>query len=250
MNNELTDKEYWQKYYGDRNVNTRGIVRTCSRYDTYWDMLIHANEQEQPLDLIEIGGYPGRYLAYLATKYKLSPTSLDFNSDRKTIEKTFQLFDIKDFDIIQTDFLKHKPQRQYDIVISNGFIEHFVNFDEVLDLHLPYLKKGGTLLVMIPNMRHYIYWYKLLVDKPNLDIHNVESMKPEVFRSFANRNNLNTLHLGYFGGFPYSPHQELNLVQKLIYKFHRLIFKYALDSQLEKRPNGFFSSTLIGVFKK
>nr|WP_255552074.1 methyltransferase domain-containing protein [Roseivirga sp. E12] len=246
----MTDKKYWESYYGDKNVDRQKVINICSRYDKYWEMLIQENSSNNPKSLIEIGGYPGRYLAYIGAKYDLRPTSLDFNSDRSAIENTFKLFDIADFDVIQADFLKNKTDKQYDIVISNGFIEHFVNYDEVMDRHIDYLKEGGTLLMMIPNMRHYIYWYKLLVDKPNLDIHNTSCMNLKVFEAFAERNNLKIHHLDYLGGFPYSPHQPLNLLQKIIYKAHRLLFKFMLDKHLEKRPNRFFSSSIIGVFQK
>lgn len=43
-------------------------------------MLVAASNQP-PETIIEIGAYPGRFLAYLSSKYSLEATVLDFNSD-------------------------------------------------------------------------------------------------------------------------------------------------------------------------
>ena len=141
MKNELTDRSQWESYYGERSDDVDKIIRICSRYDTYWQQLIDHNQNKEPDSLIEIGGYPGRYITYVASKYQLSPTSLDFNSDKSTIEKSFELFGIDDYDIIQADFLKHVPNNRYDVVFSNGFIEHFQDFPAVMDKHVSYMKE-------------------------------------------------------------------------------------------------------------
>lgn len=107
------------------------------------------NQTKPPKNILEVGGYPGRYLAYLADKYNLTPTNVDYNSDKIKIEQTFQLFNIQKYQIIQADIFSHQPTEQYDIVISNGFIEHFQNYNEVLNIHLQYLKPGGTLFVLM-----------------------------------------------------------------------------------------------------
>ena len=51
--------------------------------------------------------------------------------------------------------------------------KHFENFDEVLDKHSSYLKKGGTMFILVPNMRNYVKYYKKAVDNDNLKIHNL-----------------------------------------------------------------------------
>lgn len=246
---KLTTQSYWENYYSLSNVNKDAVVRVCSVYDRFWQKLISHNRLEHPDTIIEIGGYPGRYLAYLASTYKLTPTSLDFNSDREKINETMAAFRIDKFHVIQTDFLKHQPTEQFDIVISNGFIEHFANFNEVMDKHVAYLKEGGTMLIMIPNKRWLRKWYGMLVDHKNLKAHNLKSMRKKVFTDFADRNGLELLEFTYFGGFAYSPHQSLNTIQKIIYKSFSLVFK-KLNPFIARHPNAFFSSSIVACFKK
>jgi 2-polyprenyl-3-methyl-5-hydroxy-6-metoxy-1,4-benzoquinol methylase len=247
--NVLTSQNYWESYYKNPTTSRDQIISICSAYDQFWDKIYAANKSDSIKKILEVGGYPGRYLAYLASKYSLIPTSLDFNSDREKIDLVMKAFDVTDYNVIQADFLAHQPKEQYDIVISNGFIEHFEDYNQVMDKHVTYLKKGGTMLIMIPNKRWLRKWYGLLVDYKNLKAHNLKCMRKKVFIDFAERNNLELLDFTYFGGFAFTPHQETNSVQRLIYKMTRLIFK-KINPFLEKRPNAFFSSSIIACYRK
>ncbi|MEO8234803.1 MAG: methyltransferase domain-containing protein [Flavobacterium sp.] len=244
----LTTKDYWENYYFKSTTKKCQIQQIVSDYDKYWDILVN-NNAFPPKNILEIGGYPGRYLAYLGDKYNLVPSSLDFNSDTKKIEEVMKTFDVKDFQIIQADIFEHVPTEKYDIVISIGFIEHFENFDTVLDKHVNYLKDGATLLVMVPNKRWFRKWYGYLVDYKNLKAHNLKSMKKSVFLDFGKRNNLELLNLEYFGEFQYSLHHDPNLIQKIIYKLAKKIFK-KINPYIKSHPTKYFSSVLIGVYKK
>lgn len=249
--NKLTTQEYWENYYKTENhPNREQIIDICSTNDIFFDELVKNNDANPPKTVIEIGGYPGRYLAYLGHKYNLTPTSFDYNSDAEKIKQNMEAMGVQDYHIIQDDFFNYTPTEQYDIVISNGFVEHFEHFDEVLDKHLLYLKKGGTLMVNIPNMRNYIKFYKLLVDKKNLDIHNLKSMRLSVFNNFAKRNNLEILKTQYYGGFPFSVHQELNFFQKIIFQLHRIPAKKIFNKYLENNPNKYFSTSIFALYKK
>lgn len=245
---KLTTQDYWERYYKRNNVSKQQIINVCSYYDDYWDRFIDADSEDK--SIIEIGGFPGRYLAYLASKYQLKPTCLDYNSDAKQIEASFKVLEVDDYDILQKDFTAYETPKRYDYVISNGFIEHFENFDAILDQHINYLKDDGKLLIMIPNMRGYIKFYKSLVDPKNLAIHNLKSMSFKVFKTFAERNNLEIIELSYLGDFPHTVHQELNVVQKIIYKIHRLFFKKIANKWVNKYPSKQFSSSLIAIFEK
>ncbi|MCD2259807.1 class I SAM-dependent methyltransferase [Psychroserpens luteolus] len=248
MDDKLTTQAYWEAYYKRNNVSKQQIINVCSQYDTYWDLLF--GDKPEGKDLIEIGGFPGRYLAYLASKYNVKPTCLDYNSDAKQIEASFNVLDVNDYDILQKDFTTYETLKTYDYVISNGFIEHFEDFNSILDNHVSYLNNHGKMLIMIPNMKGYIKLYKQLVDPKNLAIHNLKCMSLDVFKDFAARHNLKIKELTYFGGFPHAVHQELNIVQKVIYKLHRLFFKKIANKWVNKYPSKQFSSTILAIFEK
>jgi SAM-dependent methyltransferase len=245
---KLTTQDYWEKYYSNSKVNKKNIVNVCSYYDEFWDELIDKGNSNNQ-SIIEIGGFPGRYLAYLGSKYGLKPTCLDYNSETREIEDSFKVMGVVDYTIIQEDFFNYDPPVKYDYVISNGFIEHFENYDEVLDLHLKYLKPGGKMLIMIPNKRGYIKLYRKLVDIENLRIHNLKCMKLDVFKAYAKRSHIKIRRLTYFGDFPHSVHQDLNAIQKIIFKIHQKSFKLYLNKFVKKYPSRNFSSTIVAIFE-
>lgn len=248
MSEKLTSKAYWETYYNHNHTDRKHITTVCSYYDKLWEIFIRPNSKSKRF--IEIGGFPGRYLAYLSSKYQLRPTCLDYNSDTTQIEGSFEVMDVNDYDILQKDFTTYKPVERYDYVMSNGFIEHFKDYDHILDLHVDYMNDNGRLMVMIPNMKGYVKLYKYMVDIKNLKVHNLKCMRLKVFKDFAKRHNLSILHLDYYGGFPLGVHQKNNFLQKLIFKGHRLIFKYFANDWLKKHPSKYFSSAIVAIFEK
>ncbi|NMB64844.1 MAG: class I SAM-dependent methyltransferase [Spirochaetes bacterium] len=248
MQEEITDRTYWENYYSQSNSSRDDIIKICSQYDIFFEKLFNSCSKH-PKTIIEIGAYPGRFLAYLSAKYNLEATALDFNSDIKKINDSFSSMEGVLKEIIQADFLQFEPTDKYDVVLSNGFIEHFKNFDEVLDRHTRYLNPGGALMIMIPNKRYLRRWYGWLVDYRNLKAHNLKCMNLKTFRNFAERNNLSIKYLSYYGGFSYRVHQSLNFFQKVIYYIFRAISK-KMNPILEAHPHPLYSGSIVGIFHK
>lgn len=244
----LTTREYWSSYYSHNNADRDEIEHICGEYDDVWNILVNSCKKK-PETIIEIGAYPGRFLSYLASRYQLYPTALDFNPDLAAIEKSMAAMNVKNFRCINKDFLAFRPLKRYDLVVSIGFIEHFVNFDEVLDLHCNYVDENGAMLIMIPHMRYGQYLHRKIFDQENLDIHNLECMKTSVFEKFAERNDLQIRHLSYFGGFLTNVHKPLHGVKDLCNRVERKAFKL-INPVLSKHPSRFYSSTLIGIFTR
>lgn len=245
----ITDKEYWKLYYQNTDIDKNRIIEICSIYNKYFKIFIN-NSSGNYKKIIEIGGYPGRYLAFLAAQYNLIPNSLDFNDDDMKIIDSFNLFGIKKYKIFKEDINTFNSLNKYDLVFSNGFIEHFLDFEIKLDQHASLCNKNGTIMIMIPNKKYLRKYYGYLCDNANLKKHNLKSMNLKVFREFSERNNLKILSLGYFGGFQFEVHQDLNFLQKILFKYTRIIFKYYLNPIIKRYPNKFLSSTIIGIFKK
>ena len=166
-----------------------------------------------------MGAYPGRFIAYVASKYSLNPTALDFNPDSKKIEKSFKEMGINKYNIIQEDLISVTTEKKFDLIISMGFIEHFKDYKTILNNHASMLAKGGAILIIIPNKGGFRKLYGLICDRKNLDAHNLKCMNKKTFYNFALNNKLKIEYLEYFGGFQYSVHQQLNFVQKGIYYF-------------------------------
>lgn len=245
---ELTTQEYWENYYKSASEDRAIISKICGKYDSYWKLLIDSCTGE-PRSILEVGAFPGRYLAYLASTYKLAPTGIDFNPDEEKFSRSMRTMGVTSFRYICSDFKKHEPDGLHDLVFSNGFIEHFTDYDAVLDRHVRYLRPGGSLLIMIPNKRYLRRVYGNLVDRENQLVHNLECMKLEVFRAFADRNGLKVVSLGYFGGFPFKVHARLSFWKKLIYHPVRWM-SGLLSGYLSSNPSKWWSGTIIAVFHR
>lgn len=242
---ELTSQKYWENYYEESPESRETIIKVCGRYNNFWDKLV-VSCRHKPESIIEIGAFPGRYLAYLSSRYKLEATGLDFNPDKEKFKRSMNALGIEKYEYICEDFLKHKPEAKFDLVFSNGFIEHFTNFEEVLDKHVSYLKEGGAMMIMIPNKRFIRSLYGNLVDRENQRAHNLKSMKLSVFKDFAARNNLTTEYLSYEGGFPYKTHGSLNFFQRIIYRIVRFI-AIKVNPHIKKHPSYWWSSAIICI---
>lgn len=245
---ELTSKKYWQDYYQEASEDKEMITRICGAYDNFWELLVKSCA-EPPKSIVEIGAFPGRYLAYLSSRYNLQATGLDFNPDEEKFARAMQAMGVNDYNYICTDFLQHTPMPEYDLVFSNGFIEHFTNYTEVLDKHAAYLKKGGAMMVMIPNKRYFRKWYGYVLDYKNLKAHNLDCMRLDLFEDFAKRNNLNIQYLSYHGGFAFKVHQRLAFWQRLIYAPVRFL-SLKLRGVLSRNPSKWYSGTIVAVFSK
>ncbi len=246
--NRYTGREYWEAYYSKSPLNADTVSRIVSEYERYWEMMVKACSRK-PENIIEIGAYPGRYLAYLSARYKLKPTALDYNEDVTKIEECFRTFGVTDYTLIQEDFMIHQPERKYDLVLSNGFAEHFVNYDDILDRHCKYLAPGGAMLIMVPNKKFLRRYYSFVTDRANQKIHNLDIMRLDVFRKFGQRNNLKEEFIGYHGGFNFNTHQSLNKAQKVVKECFRRFFK-KVNPLIRKYPNRYLSSTIIAIYSK
>ncbi len=245
---ELTSKKYWQDYYHQAAEDKQTIIKVCGAYDYFWDLLLKSCAQP-PRSILEIGAFPGRYLAYLSSRYQIQATGIDFNPDEKKFSRSMQAMGAENYNYICTDFLEHTPTPQYDLVFSNGFIEHFTNYVQVLDKHAAYLAPGGAMMVMIPNKKYLRKVYGYLLDYKNLKAHNLECMRLDLFGDFAKRNNLKIKYLSYYGGFGFKVHQPLSFLQRLIYHPIRFL-SIKLDNMLTRNPSKWYSGTIVAVFSK
>lgn len=177
----LTSKEYWKNYYTG-NYARDSIIKVCSEWDEIFDRIPIGNSHKT---LLEIGGYPGRYASYLAKKFKLIPSIIDFNPSGSVVENVMKEMQIEKHRYINEDFFSHCTSKKYDLVFSMGFIEHFSDFNRALDLHTKYLSYNGYLLIIIPSKRYGQLIYRYIFDRDDLEKHNKKCMNLKTFVNFA-----------------------------------------------------------------
>jgi len=187
--------------------------------------LLHKYLSKTKGTALEVGCVPGQFLAYISREFGYFPEGIDYVKDAKEITgKTLQNNGIKKFNIYQTDFRTWKPKKKYDLVCSFGFIEHFKNPEEIMKKHAALLKRGGKLLVDVPNFGGFRGWFQKTVDTENYNKHNPEVMNIQFYQKFTEENNLKILYLGYSPGFKlWWINQHPTLYQKIIHHFFKII---------------------------
>lgn len=116
--------------------------------------------------------------------------------------KNFQILQLADTGFIHAgNFFQLTPDRQFDVVMSLGFIEHFTDVDAVVEAHLRWVKPGGILVLGVPNLRGIYAVAQRVLDQEILDKHNVSIMNLDFFHHLKRRFRLDPVFMGYIGSF-------------------------------------------------
>ena len=164
--------------------------------------------------------------------------------------------------MIRADFLSDEIQEQYtgrfDIVISQGFIEHFDDVEDVIERHIDLLAQGGYLIVGIPNLRGANYSLQWIFNKELLSMHNIDIMGKREFLRLFDTERLSTLFCDYYGTFNFglfiskgnSPLRFVLICCKIFQLMLNVVFRVLFRTK--GAESGLFSPYLlfIGVKKK
>jgi 2-polyprenyl-3-methyl-5-hydroxy-6-metoxy-1,4-benzoquinol methylase len=227
----LTEKNYWEGIYKDvvpiaqtlppdsfskrwlKRVMGRRLLDLITPYDDYllWKSVFPDNLPGccKGLSVVEIGSAPGEFLVRFATTFGADPYGVEYS--RHGAELNRQTFEANGFNpenVIEADFFSQQFLDAYrgffDIVVSRGFIEHFVDVESVVSRHVELLRPGGLLFVMIPNLRGVYYPWTKAFNPEQLPIHNLELMNISCFSGvFEKQSLLDMLRCSYFGTFSF-----------------------------------------------
>jgi SAM-dependent methyltransferase len=199
MDNLLTDRAFWVNYWERKE----GLS-----IDMPADYLFHKElgsiiKEQKVKTAIELGGFPGYYAVFLKKYFKLDVTLLDYFIHKPITDSLLASNGLNDDDIniIETDLFKYKPEQTYDLVLSCGLIEHFVDTADIIKRHIDFVKPGGTLLITLPNFKSVNGWFQEKFDPENYKIHNIECMDPVLLASICKAEGLHVLKASYYGNF-------------------------------------------------
>ena len=197
----LTEQEYWNDYWGEfalpaeiKKSNNLYINEILNTFDRYLP-------KDNRLSILEIGGAPGQYLAYMHRQFGYHVNSLDYSETGcKITRENFKLLNIHGT-IYEKDFFSEEPALpQFDIVYSLGLVEHFSDLDLIIGKHLDLLKPGGILLIGAPNYLGIYQFFLKRLAPGLLSLHNLRTMDVRTWRSFEDTFRLEPVFKGYVGG--------------------------------------------------
>ncbi len=209
----LTERSDWDYRYLAGNAAEAQIPGSRERRflrsyvgTRYWSLIKSFIPQAKGQSILEIGCAPGRTLRDFESRFGCIPFGVEYSEPG--IERTRENFKHWGYpleNIIQADVFdpgfQESVAEKFDVVVSGGFIEHFTDMDPVIDAHVGPLRRGGLLIVTIPNYRRLNYLIGCLTIKKDYPLHNLEIMDLKRFRGIFAGSGLQTLSCGYFGGF-------------------------------------------------
>jgi SAM-dependent methyltransferase len=156
--------------------------------------------------VVEIGSAPGEHLVRLSETFGLVPFGIEYSPSGIAANRAvFAARGLDPRNVIETDFFSEEcleaHRERFDMVISRGFIEHFVSPAEVVDRHLELLKPGGLLVVTIPNLRGVNLALTRFFHRELIPMHNLEIMSKPAFARLFDPAKVRPLTCRYFGTF-------------------------------------------------
>ena len=197
--NELTDRAFWLSYWESKKDL---VFEIPSRYPFLSDLDLLIRKRNIRT-LLEIGGFPGYYSVWAQRQHDVSATLLDFIVHREILQKLEKANHVREGSVrtVEADIFTLQPDPRYDLVISNGLIEHFSDTADILGRHAQFIRPGGALFVALPNFRGLNGWLQRTFDPANYEKHNIGCMDPGYLRAACESiglENAGARYAGYF----------------------------------------------------
>lgn len=220
--NNLTQKKFWSENWKMTKLPARYFYNNYAR--KIIADLIGQYVDEGCDSFLEIGGCPGKWADYFFSKFGIICDSMDYDESNVEItRKNYALLNIKGKVFLGdiTD-ANQAYNEQYDIVLSDGLIEHFSDSAKVFANHLKFLKKGGLLVIGVPNIKKS-WFYNFFARQDEKNYNGYRHVDKKELESHAKNNGLEILFCGYLGVF------NLGLIHSFRMNFFKSKLIVALD---------------------
>ena len=168
----LTDYDFWKNYW----LSKEGLIFPIPNQYTFTKELTHLIESKKIKTLLEIGGFPGYYSVWAGKKFYVKSTLLDFVILGELVDQLKKANDYEGpINIWEKDLFSDDPEgkNSFDLVISNGLIEHFKDTQDIIERHVNYLSNGGQLFISLPNFKGLNGWFQRTFDPENYAKHHI-----------------------------------------------------------------------------
>lgn len=131
--------------------NKKSYLKSCEYYIDFYE---HLYGREMPKDkgakILEVGCGFGWFVYYMDRKKYRNIFGIDTDASKINLIKRFGINKVEKADVF--DFLRNK--RNYDLIILTCVLEHIPKKKvfEILSLVNKSLKKGGKIVITVPNM--------------------------------------------------------------------------------------------------
>jgi 2-polyprenyl-3-methyl-5-hydroxy-6-metoxy-1,4-benzoquinol methylase len=195
----LVQKEHWNQSWLEVALPRINNDSTLAEYHRIF--ADHLTRTGRDLDVLEIGCAASAWLPYFCKYLSCNVFGIDYSSEgieaaRKNLEIQGMTGVMALGDVLVEDDIF---DREFDVVTSFGFVEHFRHPDQVIIRMAKYLRKGGLFITGIPNLNG-IFGQAIRTFRPDLyAIHNPMDLR-KLQREHEKAGLLTHYIAGYVGG--------------------------------------------------
>lgn len=194
----LTELEFWDRYWSaKKDIGCTVIPR---RY-LFTDVLLRLFSFNREGRFLEIGGFPGFYSIWFSKYLGYQASLIDIYIKPGIVDSLIRVNATAPITMIQSDIFRFEPTEKFDVVMSAGLIEHFVDLPAIVECHRRCLRDGGKLVVCVPNFLGLNGLLQRLLDRENFDAHNLQAMDLKSMREILQAQGFKDIQASYHGGF-------------------------------------------------
>jgi SAM-dependent methyltransferase len=156
--------------------------------------------------IMEVGCAPGGILVQFHRLFGYEPFGVEYSPvGFAQTQSLFKQHGLDPAHVLEPDFFDasfHERYRErFDVILSQGFIEHFEEPRKAVGLHVNLLRKGGYLVCSIPNLKSFSYPFLAVLGRDVLRSHNTKIMRLRPFTALFGGLGLEPVWYGYCGMF-------------------------------------------------
>lgn len=198
-----TEKDFWDKVWQEGQLGRYYGIEKYLAINRKLDGLFKKFLDKGDKKILEIGCAKGKQLIYFAKEFGYEVYGVDYSLKGVELAKqNLCLAEVEGIILCEDIFRTSLKEESFDIVYSMGLIEHFEDPAEIIDIHIKLLKKGGTLIITMPNFKDSLYFTltKFLgKDRILLETHNLSVMDKKVLNELLQGKEIKISMLDYFG---------------------------------------------------
>ena len=240
----LATLDYWTDTFQDQNIklNDNDIIK-------HWILKYLSFKDSE--SCIEIGCYPGKYLT-IPGDFGVEVNGIDFI---KKVSKLSDVFLKKGYNVgefICEDFTENSIDKKFDYVMSFGFIEHFDDWELIVQNHCDLVDNDGFIIIEVPNFNGFFQKIpRFIFDYDDLKRHNLKSMNLYKWIDILETNGFDIITAEYFGGYNLWFDKEITNKKILFFKKGMIfLLKKLIRIIYSSIPNHKSFSNYLGVIAK
>ncbi|WP_022663493.1 class I SAM-dependent methyltransferase [Paucidesulfovibrio longus] len=213
------------------------------RFGRYFDQNLPPAQPNARLALLEAGCGGSAWLPAFARQYGLEITGIDYSEQGCSLSRAILAKAGVQGTIIHADLftLPINLQKRFDIVFSNGLVEHFEPAESIITQLVQLLRPGGRIISIIPNMRGLQGLLQKWIDRPLYNAHvahtpaSLAACHQNCGLKVLDASYLGTLSLGTINAEVWSGTWKYRLFRELAYRCSIAVWRLEEAGMREKQ---------------